>query len=540
MASRDLTTDLYALIDPAGPGMGALVKRCRETLGPDDGDVLDAGLRRVAGHLAQRPVRVTFGGHFKSGKSSLINMMIGRPLLPSSGLPETGVPCVLESGQADQAIARTGRGDNKIPCTTEAIGQYVSLIGADGGYRDSIRAVKEVRITLANRPIPAGTTWVDSPGINDTGEMTELAERLARETDVLVWVTKSGATMAQTEQAFVSRHLQEAGPASVVFILNVVLSSDTVAEWEKFTATRLDRNVSLITKNVDTDGVPARVACTSARAAAAAPGGFGEGEARAMLATLSHPGAHRVAATRIFRAAAELRAVMEQLDARIADEEQRTAAATAKATAALQARSREDDEFRRAVRKELSTLLGSYSGAIEHCAAQVTRKLMKGSTPREARYYESRFASKLRAATKRAAPRAKCARAHRRGTLDDSGREAIVRILKLRAAPIPGYAKRGGDIFEKLGEWWNSAKNERNAIESQLRRAASAASAELLDATERIADQAARHCAPGAPAIPAVDQSRLHALRAARRTLEDNVAEPLRRALSAAQTQAGA
>jgi predicted GTPase len=545
VALRDMTRDLAALIDPGAPAMGALMGRLRETIGAADAELLDAGLRRVAAHVAPRPVRVIFGGHFSSGKSSLINLLIGTQLLPTSDYPETGVPCLLLSGEADQVLVRTGRGEKKIPFSTEAIANYVSLTGPDGAYRDSVRAVKEVRVTLGKRPIPAEAAWVDSPGINDV-KLEDLVRELARTADILVWVVNSSQEFAVTEQKFVAAHIAEAGPASVVFILNVRLDSDTIPAWEKFNARR-DRYLRRITDNVDAGGVPARVVCTSARAAAAAaPSGFGAWEARALLAAVSDPADPRVAATRIFRAAAELRDVMEKLDARVAAEEQRVAAENAKAAALAKERARQDDEFRRAVRQEISSLLAGYSGPIDNCAARVTRKLMKGSTPKEARFYKSQFDSKLRAATKRAAPRAvrvinKCARAHGRGPLDDRGKEQIARLLKPKWSSIPGYTKSGSDIFEKFGEWWNSSKNQREAIKSQLRQAASAAAADLLGATERIAAEASERCPPdNAHRAPAqADQSRLKALRAANLTLEQSVAEPLRRALSAAQAQAG-
>jgi hypothetical protein len=542
--TRDLTAELDALIDPDAPAMRALVGRLRETIGGADAELLEAGLRRVAGHLAARPVRVTFGGHFSSGKSSLINLLIGTALLPTSDYPETGVPCLLQSGPANQVLARTGRREKKIPFSTAAIAEYVSLTGADGAYRDSVRAVKEVLVTLENGPIPAGATWVDSPGINDV-KLEGLVSELAGAADILVWVVNSAQEFAVTEQRFVATHIAQAGPASVVFVLNARLESDTAAAWEKFTA-RLDRYRHRITDNVDTDGVPARVVATSARAAAAAPGGFGEREARALLGAVSDPADPRVAATRIFRATAELRGVIEKLAERVAAEEQRVAADLARGAARVLARRQQDDEFQRAVRQELSTLLGGCSGAIDKGAAQVTKKLMKGSTPKPGRYYETLFDNKLRAVSKRVTPRAvrvvsKCARAHGRDPLDDRGKDVIARLLKPHWSSIPGYSKQGSDIFAKIGEWWNSEKNQREAVKSQLRKAAAASTAELLGATDRIAAEATRLCAPrDAGSVPSrVDQSRLEALRAARLTLESGVAEPLRRALSAAQARAG-
>jgi Dynamin family len=542
--AQELTTTLEAL--GAGPGlgsptMGAVIQQLTRGLGGDDAEFIAEGLRRAASHLTPAPVRVTVGGHFSSGKSSLINMLIGTPLLPTDELPETGVPCLLQSGEANQVLMRTRRGVKKIPFSTQAISKYVSLIGADGAYRDSIRAVRDLRIILGNRPIPADATWVDSPGINDV-TLTDVAAGLARDGDVLVWVVKSHQALAMTEQEFLAAHIAEAGPASVAFIVNAFLDSDTPHGWEAFTA-RQSRYVSRITQNIDTGGLPARVAVTSARAAAAHPDGFGGPEARALLASVSDPAAPLVTATRMFRATTELRGVMEKLSARVAAEEQRVAAEDSKIAAQQQARARQHDEFLRAVRQEIATLLSSHRSTADDCAAQVIRKLMRGSSPKPPNYYETRLNAKLRSAMNRISRGAtkkvnQCARAHGHTRLDSRGGNAIASALEPRAVRIAGYSS-GSGFLQAVGDLFTGKKKQREAMRSQLSQAGADATARMLAATEQIVAEAAQYCTLQAPPLPQVNRTRLNALRSARLTLETDVAEPLRRALAAAQEQAG-
>lgn len=172
---------LAGALDPDAGTMGPVTERLTRAAGADDAREVTEGLWRAARHLAARPVLVTFGGYFSSGKSSLLNMLIGTPLLPTGDLPETGVPCVLQSGDADQVTVRAGVGVAEIPFRTDAISKYVSLLGADGDYQESVKAVREVRITVRNPCIPGGATWVDSPGVNDKEAISELAARLAGE-----------------------------------------------------------------------------------------------------------------------------------------------------------------------------------------------------------------------------------------------------------------------------------------------------------------------------------------------------------------------
>jgi Dynamin family len=547
VSTQVIGTGLDALADglePGGNTAAAIVKHVRECLGKDAAELVADGLRRVAARLRPVPVRIIVGGHFSSGKSSLINMLIGTELLPASDFPETGVPCLLQSGEASQVLVQTGRRPKSIPFSSAAIAAYVSLTGSDGRYRDSVFDVRELRVTLANRPIPADATWVDSPGINDV-RLKETAAGLARGGDILVWVINSRQPLALTEQEFLRAHIAEAGPASVVFILNAFLDTDTPRAWEAFTARQHGYVSQLIATNIDTGSVPASLVSASARAATAAADAFGGPQARALLASLSEPAAPRVTATRVFRAAAELRDLVAKLNARLAAEEQRLAPERAKIAAIERERAQQQDDFERAVRQEITGLLAGYARTADSSAAPVITELMKSSVPKAPDYYATQLNEKLRIAMDVIARDAvrrinKQVRAHGRRKLDDAGQQAIASALRPRRVRIAGYAKPNVEGFrQKLGEWWNSGTNQKNAIEAELNYAASDAAARMLEASARITAEADRHCAVKARPVPAVDERRPNALRDAIRTLESNVGDPLARALAAAQTQAG-
>lgn len=547
MVSTGITASLGSLaagLDPGIPAMAGIISQLRASVGRDEADLAAAGLRRVTGRLAEAPVRVTFGGHFSSGKSSLINMLIGTELLPVSDFRETGVPCLLQSGDANQVLVQTRRRAKKIAFTAEAIAQYVSLTGADGRSRNAELDAGELRITLASRPIPAGATWVDSPGINDA-RMKEIATGLARQGDVLVWVINSRQPLGLTEQEFLAERIAEGGPASVVFVLNAFLNSATTQAWQAFTAKQHPYVSQLIAKNIDTGTVPAPLVAVSAQAAVTTPAAFGGPEARALLASVSDPAAPQVAVTRVFRAIAEFRDLVTQLNARVAAEEQRLAPEYAKIAAIEKERAQQQDDFEQAVRREVTALLRGYTRTAERPAAEVIEDLMSKFAPKEPSYYAAQYNDKLRAAMNTVARDVvkkvnKSVRAHRRRKLDDAGEKAIATALRPRSLYISGYTKPSVEgIRKKLGVWWNLETNQKNEIERELNYAAADASTRMLDAVGRIAEQASRHCAPRERPVSQVDERRLNAIRDAIRTLEKNVGDPLQRALSAAQTQAG-
>ncbi|NJL32783.1 MAG: hypothetical protein HC893_01650 [Chloroflexaceae bacterium] len=173
--------------------------------------------QRLLVHLINPRVTIVFAGHFKAGKSSVLNTLLERPILPTDDLPATGVRCVLRSGSSDAVVARGTNTQRIVPCKTEAIAKVVSRLSEDGADNEAIQVIDFVDITLANAPIPPNVYWVDTPGMNDTEDMTVRATEAARTADVLFWVLYSKQFLSMSEQTFLSTYIAERGNTSVFF-----------------------------------------------------------------------------------------------------------------------------------------------------------------------------------------------------------------------------------------------------------------------------------------------------------------------------------
>jgi Dynamin family len=566
--------EIDALAAALNPGSGQIASHVGKLADADDARLVADGLRRTAQHVKPDTVQVGFGGHFSSGKSSLINLLIGTPLLPTSDYPETGVACLLRSGDANRVLVRTDADVTEVPFSTEAIASYVSLIGDDGDYRQEVRAVQDLRIILANRPIPAGATWVDSPGINDASARTmEVPAKVARDSHVLVWVVNSRQPLALTEQAFLAEHMTQAGPTSVVFLVNVFLENDTTEAWEAFITSRAYRHETRITESIDTGNVPPCVVFASARAAALQRDGFGGPQACALVASISDPAAPRIVATRLFRAERELCRLLAELHARMAAEQQRVTTASAMAAEHEKRRKRRHEEFLRAVRKEIADVFAAASDVAENCARSV-QPAASGSLQSASSYGEA-LTQRLRdtmaeLADDLASAIDRCALRHGHSTLGNRGRSDIVNLLEPDNVVISGPGSGGdiaagatagaviggiiGSLFFGIGAAPGAAigsalgagaggssatSKQRAAIRSQLAQAGAAATAQMLSRKDAITARAERYCALDAPAAAPVDDTRLNALRDVRRQLETDALGPVTTALAAWQAKAG-
>jgi len=144
----------------AGPATARLIRTVASIHDIGVSDQIRSSLLATAAAIAGNPVRVVFGGHFSSGKSTVINALLGRSLLPTSDYPETGVPCVITSGKANRVEVMSAGRPVELPFTRDAIAHEVSLVDDDGEYRERIRDIDQVNVELVENAPPDGVEWI--------------------------------------------------------------------------------------------------------------------------------------------------------------------------------------------------------------------------------------------------------------------------------------------------------------------------------------------------------------------------------------------
>jgi len=277
---------------------------------------LQNSIKDIIFHLKKQQITLTFGGHFKSGKSTVINGMLGRNLLPTDDYPETGAICCLAAGSKDSVEVCVGNNKRRIPCDTTAIRQEISLISETGERRPEVCDIRQLDITLQTRAISQGAIWIDSPGINDTPEMNDCAWRAAAKTDVLLWVLSSRQCLSETEMAFLANYVEEHGPDAVVFVLNIFLGQDTQQEWNKSLEQKVPVHLAKIQYSATslgfTDGWQPLVIPIAGRAVAKFPDQFGGEDLRNLLISLDGEKHPRIQYARWFYVARHLQKVAQK------------------------------------------------------------------------------------------------------------------------------------------------------------------------------------------------------------------------------------
>ncbi|GHH42686.1 dynamin family protein [Lentzea cavernae] len=347
-------------------------RECARALGAD-GERWRAWLAEIAERLERPEVHVVFGGHFNFGKSTLLNTMIGRTLLPTRRLPDTGAPCVIRSGPEDRVVAVSGGKVVKLPFDTAAIADQVSVHDAAGKARHgSAAAIDRVVVTLADGVVPAGVRWIDSPGINDEPPMTERARETAADADVLVWVLSSVHPLTEPEQLFLADHAARCGDRGLLFVVNVFLDEDPDAEWSGLQRSFYETRVEEFAEEAGITCPPP--VFVSARGAAQRPDAFGGHEFRAALEKASTAGKPTVRRARAGRALIALTALRAEVAQRIGEAEARLSEARnayAEAMAAYSVHA----ELRRVLKESVSELVKAAGNDIEASVNQIAAGL---------------------------------------------------------------------------------------------------------------------------------------------------------------------
>ncbi|NJD06151.1 MAG: hypothetical protein FIA97_06590 [Methylococcaceae bacterium] len=200
------------------------------------------GLRpepELAGKLAAERFELLVVGHYKRGKTCLINALIRDDLLPTSVIPATSVLTVLSYGAEvsievlykDGSVGQIGR---------ERLAEFVT----ESGNPENHRGVRELLIRHPAPLLKGGVRIIDTPGIGSLHRHNTAAAYAALpRCDAALFLLAADQPLGQAELEF----LDDLRPHArrLFFLLNKIdlLSPAELAEAEQFTRRELARAI---------------------------------------------------------------------------------------------------------------------------------------------------------------------------------------------------------------------------------------------------------------------------------------------------------
>jgi hypothetical protein len=198
----------------------SVIRRLATQLGaPDIADRADA----LAQRLAEGRFYVACVGQFKRGKSTLLNGLVGDPILPTGVVPVTSVVTVLRYGE--RRAARVKVGGSWAPCDPSQLADFVSEDQNPGNRR----AVEAVEVFVPSQLLAHGMCLVDTPGVGSVFEENSAATHaFVPHVDAALVVLGADPPVSAAELRLVGEIAARA--EHLVFVLNKV---DRVSERER-------------------------------------------------------------------------------------------------------------------------------------------------------------------------------------------------------------------------------------------------------------------------------------------------------------------
>jgi len=183
--------------------------------------------RELAARISEGRFYVACIGQFKRGKSTLINALIGAPILPVGFIPVTAVPTVIRFGERESARVR-GRDGSWREITVADLGEYVS----EEHNPENAKGIAGVEVFVPSPLLASGMCLVDTPGLGSvfTGN-TAAAESFIPHIDAALVVVGADPPLAGEELTLV-----EAVGRNVEDLILVINKADRTTDEERAAA----------------------------------------------------------------------------------------------------------------------------------------------------------------------------------------------------------------------------------------------------------------------------------------------------------------
>ena len=168
-------------------------------------------------------------GEFNRGKSTLINALLEKRVLPDGIRPTTAVVNKVKYGITPSASIeyRDGRTE-EIP--VEELKNYITKLTEEGEER--AKTIKEAIVYYPLNYCKNGVTLIDTPGLNDDETMTEVTLSILAEADAAIMVMFGSATFSDTERRFLEDHLLAGDIGRVLFVVTAMDNYDEEEQKE--------------------------------------------------------------------------------------------------------------------------------------------------------------------------------------------------------------------------------------------------------------------------------------------------------------------
>ncbi len=156
-------------------------------------------------------------GEFRRGKSTLINALLGKPILPSDVLPTTATlnRVTYDIEQYIDIEYKDGTSEKRVPL--EMLDEYVTKITSEA--EEKAMTIREAVVHYPTSFCKNNVDIIDTPGLNDDNCMTNITLSVIPSVDAAIFVIMGPAPFGMYERDFLEKKMLASDIGRVIFVV---------------------------------------------------------------------------------------------------------------------------------------------------------------------------------------------------------------------------------------------------------------------------------------------------------------------------------
>ncbi|WP_341528342.1 dynamin family protein [Nostoc sp. UHCC 0302] len=197
-------------------------------------ELIDEVLKRIG----ERAFSIAIVGEFKRGKSTFINALLGKEILPSDILPCSATLNRVTYGVTPSVkiVFKNGE-ETQVPI--DKLSDYVTKLTPE-----SETTAESIKEAVVSYPIPYcqnNIEVIDTPGLNDDQNMTEVTLSVLPQVDAAIMVILAQSPFSEFERDLLENKLLTNDLGRVIFVVNI---------WDNYTPEQADRVLQSIRSRI--------------------------------------------------------------------------------------------------------------------------------------------------------------------------------------------------------------------------------------------------------------------------------------------------
>ena len=213
--TNDIYLNYHAMTGEITEGLSRMAKFC-DQLGMDERSV---ALKESKKKLQSHKFAVGILGEFKRGKSTVINALLGKEIMPADILPcsATMNRVSYDMKPSVQLKKMDGTVDE---IAVEQLAQYVTKL--DDNSSANAELIEEAIVFYPCKFCQNGVDIIDTPGLNDDERMNKITEETVPKLDAVIMVLTPDNPFSMSEADFVRNKLMCSDIGRLVFLVNKI------------------------------------------------------------------------------------------------------------------------------------------------------------------------------------------------------------------------------------------------------------------------------------------------------------------------------